>query len=470
MPTPKKSAPAPVAGATTSTSTPPPPVTLRPYQEKAVRHLVKRRGGALRAPTGAGKTVMALSACRLLGCKRVLILVRRYTGLITWMQNIASMHYAPLSGVVVMQKMPKEKRAAVWAGSAPVVICLYPTAVNDKVDIASVYAGFDMVIADECQAFTNRKTQTFKAMKIIVRDRMHIELTATMQQKGPWNLWTVLHLRNPRAYSSYWKYVDRYFAIEEDEYGRHPYGVLEKMKQELSIRLQSEIYNIPKTVVAGFVPPVVRQSRYVELAGKEKKLYRDFADNMLAVLPDASVWMASTSITAALDLRRFLTCPKLFGDDLDIGAAFREAVDIAENIDPHMVIFSEFKEQFPLWQAYLKDNGYPCYIIRGGMSHAEISIAINEHARKSTSDVPNFLLCTTAVAESFDVKSPRSMCFVGFPWANWMNKQAEGRLTRGEKDYCTAYYVMHRNTIEEEVMMVLEKNAAMTGVVISENT
>jgi superfamily II DNA or RNA helicase len=446
----------------------------RPYQNRAI-HFLKDMGGsgAVRAPTGAGKCTIGLLTVREVGFKRLLILVPRYSALLAWKKALADLAIVDPGDIAVVEKWPRKRRLELWENpaTARIVVALYPTMRNDFLEISAEESGFDYIICDEAhKAAKNPNTQTFKRLKVVCRRRKKIFLTATMQSKGPQDLWGILHLLSPKVFSSYYGFVNRYCIMEEDEYGRKPIGVKKSTLKELKQRMYGFICNITDKEINGWVPKRVRKILTVHMDRKVSKLYNNLFTTQIGILPNGDAILTPNVLAKYTEVRKLLCCPALLHPSLGVGNAFLEALEHAENNDKHVVIYSDFVEQFPIWEKHLKSLDIPCYSLKGGISARDLSTIIDQFSRHKESEQLSVLLCSIKFAESFDLLSTLTGYFVGYSWSQIENYQAEGRLTRGAKTHCNFFYMSHENTIDTDMLQVLDNNVRTTNITMPTNS
>lgn len=459
----------------------------RPYQKKAVRFLVENDGrGAVRAPTGAGKTFIALSAVTELGFQRLMIVVPRYSALLTWKSELEKRDVLRRFGaeLVIVEKWTQIKRAALWSTPPTpplrqIVLVLYNTLVRDLALVEHKRAAFDTIIFDESHRIRNRKTKNFKAVRKLATSRVGdsgalrrcMFLTATPQSRGIQDLWTTLHCLRPGAWSSYWKYVKRYCVVEDGTYGLDIVGARRDTLPELKHRVGSYIHNISRKEIRGWVPESVRKPLHVKLGGKVLRIYRQLAAESLAELPGGTLLTSPSVLSTTTRLRQLLVCPALVHESLGAGVGIEAVLDHAldNDLHPHFVLFSEFTQPFPWWSTYLRTRGVPAgniFTLQGGMSLREVETTIGAFSISKRSTAPSILMCSIAFSESFDLLTPENGYFLGFSWDQNLNYQAEGRLTRGAKDHCNFFYVVHDRTVDTSMLHVLDTKVRSTEGVV----
>lgn len=473
---------------------------------EAAKFLLKRDGsGAVRATTGAGKTMIAMLAASEIEWKRMVVAVRLRSALKAWQRNLEKFGFvddiekvaSETTVIRVLDRSPAAKRAALWRlhadtvvarvrkeifgewipnpgpsptemGDREIIICSYATLVRDAELVADDHSGVDLIVLDESHAIRNRQTKTFAAMKKVCRRRRTILLTATPQSKGPQDLWTTLHLLAPKGFKSYWKFVNRYCVVEDGEYGKSIVGAKKSTISELRERLSDYVFNIPEKVMKGWVPDRVREPLRVELGAREKRVYRSLKEDMLATMPDGALVTSPSVLGITTKLRQLLTCPKLIHEDLGYGTGIEAIVDHALENDPHFVLFSDFVSAFPHFREYLEQRGVRhIFELRGGMSPGAVETQIVNFERHKDAAYASVLMCSNGFAESFDLLTAKTAYHLGFSWDQNVNYQAEGRLTRGQKTHCNFFYVVHERTVDTYMLEVLDSKVRASSVALT---
>lgn len=446
----------------------------RQYQISAIDFIVKRRLNAiLRAPTGAGKTHIALRSAEACRVSRIVIFVRRYSGYLSWLKQLSESSFASTHNIIAMEKFDKEHRQAIWENAKDtddneIIICLYATMLRDKQLIERAKVGVFM--CDECHILSNPRNITTKAYIRIARitKASTLFLSDTMMSKGPQNLFAYLHILSPKIFSSYWEFVNRYCVMDQGFKGKEIIAVKKSTKPELLARISGFMKNITDADVAGWVPYRMREVLNVGSPDKKVlKLMSKALTDMMFKTSDGDLRVIKSYLTSNLVARQLLTCPALVDTKLGCGIAIDEIVDHAKNrMDVvHFMLATEFVSAFPHFKKRLESisHALKVFTIIGGMSPSEIVDEIESFADCKRNKVDSVLLCGTGVAESFDVMSCDTGYMLGYPYSTTVCRQTEGRLTRSSvefpKAFCKFYYVTHGTAIESNVLNVLNTNS-----------
>ena len=72
-----------------------------------------------------------------------------------------------------------------------------------------------------------------------------------------------------------------------------------------------------------------------------------------------------------------------------------------------------------------------------------------------------------AASEGLTLTSASDVCFIGLPWVPALCSQAECRVLRiGQKNACTAYYLLAHNTIEEDIAEIIDQKTKTISAIV----
>lgn len=438
----------------------------RPYQKAAADFLIRRGGrGGLRAPTGAGKTIISLMVLEALGFQDVLILAPRYSALLTWRKKLEAIGLHEQVDIIVVEKWNKQRRHTYWAHKPErrrIVLALYPTAHKDILEMME--SPFDFVLCDESHRIKDHRSKWFSAANALCRGRKFIWMSGSMETKGAQDLYSLLHTSSPKVFSSYWKFVNKYFIVDDGNYGKEILGPKKSTLKELKERIAGFVFNISQKECDGFVPKRQRMFLPVEMERKVAKVYRQLEEEMLAELPNGEFVISQNSMVKSIRLRQLLCCPSIIEPSLGVGQAFKDVMEHIKSNNNHAVIYTPFVEAIHRWRKELKGaKKTKTFACIGGMSSTDTDREIAEFGRCKGKDT-SVLFISIAGAESYDILSTDSGYFIGYDWRQELNYQAEGRLTRGDKAFCNFWYACHEQTIDTHMLSVLTQKVRKTSI------
>jgi len=146
--------------------------TLFDYQSSAVRQMMNHEYGVLVAPTGTGKTIMAIQMI-VLRKSSTLILVHRSTLIDQWIQSLCQF----------IPEIEKKNIGVLGSGrkklKGTIDIAMLQSIAN-KEDLEQLTSRYDFLIVDECHRVP---TVTFEPVLKNIKARFVLGLTATPQRK-----------------------------------------------------------------------------------------------------------------------------------------------------------------------------------------------------------------------------------------------------------------------------------------------
>jgi SNF2 family DNA or RNA helicase len=453
------------------------PYELLPKQIPGYNNLVTAKRHLLFYEPGLGKTVVCTKA--LYDCRpRTVLIVCPKNAIKVWENHICEW----FDGLDVANgKAPEDeisfsiwrargkynnaaKRKALWrqynaASDINVYIITYGSFVKDFALLQERH--FDCVILDEVRRIRNRKSKAFLELKPICKEAEYVwPLTGTPGFK-PEHYWTALHLCEPRYFGSYWNFVETFYVTQMSSWGSKELVAFKNQAAWQDI-LRRKTSQLTKKDIGH--AETIRAAKYVELDECQRGLYKQYEEDMLAVLPDGRLDITSTSLTQVVRFRQLLICPKIIDPSLSVGGAL---VDLVESIkeeeaSPQCVIFTPFTSAFPHFTKYLEEQGYPgVQVLQGGLDPDEQERRI-QLWRKSR--VP--ILCSIMYAQAFSLEPASEAYFIGREWVPDDNRQAEERLNRLTTPYAvTANYYIYEDTYDEKQMQILDTKTRQENMI-----
>jgi len=323
------------------------------------------------------------------------------------------------------------------------------------------------IIADEYhKVMRSRKSATYKYFKsLTLHSDVMILASGSVISKDPSSMFTAFQLIAPKVFKSYWKFVGTYCIVNKGQFGTEILGV--KNVQALHAIMDQYFAYVPEEVIADQLPTGRRSAFDVEMDKDQQGLYEELAEDMLAILEmdegegEDVVIIAPTVLTKLIRLRQLLCCPRMLDARLGMGGGFEAIVDTLEE-EPHVVIFTPFRDACELIAAELTKRGYAAHCIMGGIGHTEQAERV-EYFRTHRS----ILVCTIAYAESFDLETCKTSFFLGYSHLD-ANRQAEGRTRRAisEHEFVQWRYTRYKGTIDEDILLDLQQHAANVNKVM----
>ncbi len=434
---------------------------LRPYQKEAVEFLRNKPRAMLCDDMGVGKTLSILATIESLMEKekhyKILILCPKFA-LYVWQNEIKKW----FNKNALIYSAPPAKRQKIWeeflkSHQYDYFITTY--GMLEELSYLTPYDNFwDCVIADEIHigGLLNHKTKTYQLFEKFTRNIKKVYLlTGTPIRQGVIDLYAPLHIVNRYLFKNYWQYVNKYCITIDTPFGkeieRRPRNV-----EEFRRMLSNYMIRRTKEEVINELPGKQRQLIFVEMTPKQIKAYDDLVKDAFTVT-DQDIVLTPNVMTTILRLRQLLVCPRLLGID-DDGGALQQLVEMGKDLiesGKPFVVFTPFRQAIQYIEKAIMDKiKVRCFYIYGGMTAEQF--ASQWQGFQNYKDHRKVLLCVIKSGASFQATAAAHAFFLGYEWDFNLNVQSEDRLCRlGQKDFVNIYYMMHKDTVDEDVAQKL---------------
>lgn len=401
---------------------------VRPYQQSGVEFLVdqlKREGGALLADDmGLGKSLQTIKTWQILGQPTILIVCPASVRL-TWKAQLEKWaSITPLLATTGKQ-----------AGSlqnAKVVITSYD--LLTKLD--SMFAPV-MVVSDEMHLVAGRGAGRSRALLGIAQGASYrLGLTGTPMWSRPRDLWMLLRILFPNyRFGTADEFDYAYCGASINKWGGKVNNGATRT-DELQLRLKFVQLRRTKAEVAKDLPALSRTTLWIPATREATKAREAFALKQLTI-HDA---LAAT-LKGKMD----------------------EAVRLASELKRFLLMTWQKEHAYALHER-LNDEGIPCEIITGDISHVERARAVAKAVTNKAGVVATIDSCNAGVDGLQHVASDG--IFHALDYTPIKMAQAEARLHRiGQTLPVTWTYLAMQNSADQLVIeTVVDKLAQWTGI------
>lgn len=229
-----------------------------------------------------GKTVCAVIAAKEMGFKKILV-ITPMSLLYTW-QRLA-LEWADLEFEVAYGQEPESSMVI----SNYETVCKTKTVPFGKTSkklgiLAKPFdRAWDLVIVDESIKVKNRDTLRYQAMEKVCRQAHRVWcLSGFPISKYADDLWGQLHLIDPQAFSSYWRFAEMFCQVQINEWnGREIVGT----RHDVDIRKElRDVYFSVDSSVGLDEGLLSTDVRYLRLSPAQEAAYESILSDFLAVL------------------------------------------------------------------------------------------------------------------------------------------------------------------------------------------
>lgn len=415
---------------------------LRPDQQVSLDRLVTSDRAIYVAPPGAGKTATSsrwLTGPGLVVCPAN---VRNH-----WCREIGQW-----AGVEATRGWgtAKQRERARWHATDGGVLVINYESFRQDVD-ALIKLPWQSVVFDEAHRLKGRDTLLHKSAAKLARRVPRVTcVTGTPVLNRAEELWSYLHMLDPKRYPSFWRWAREHFVIEQTTFwGRlpRPITLVHDLLPGHAALVRAEIAEFLVEGPGPDLPDVVETIIDVDLTAPERKLYDSMVTKSWLQTDDGTVVQAVNEVAKMTRLRQLVSGWEQVGSDSKI----RAAIELADDLEPEqVVILTAYRES-----ADRIGEALGCPVIHGGVDHVRRDIRVAEFV----SGTARCLVGTLAtMGEGLDgLQVARHVILLDRDWAPARNEQAIGRIRRSgqqSRNLC-AWHVVARNTVDETVAQAL---------------
>jgi len=440
--------------------------TLRPYQQAGFNWLAflseHRLGGILADDMGLGKTLQAMALmCRGRENSEGPYLVVAPTSVVgNWADECAK--FAPGLDVVTVTETTARRGVGLGelAEKASVVVTSYALFRLEYEGYASVdWAG---AFFDEAQFAKNATSQTYRCAKLLPAG-FKVAMTGTPMENNLMELWSLLSITAPGLFPRADLFREQY-ALPIEKHGD------EEALARLRRRVRPLMLRRTKEQVVAELPAKLEQVVELDLNSKHKKIYQGYLQRerqtVLGLLGDMSknrfqifrslTLLRQASLDVSLVDPKHASVPSTKLDALT--AMLTEVVSEGHRV----LVFSQFTRFLSMARDRAEEAGIAhCYLDGSTRRRAAV---ISEFR---SGDAPVFFISLKAGGFGLNL-TEADYCILLDPWWNPATEaQAVDRAHRiGQSRNVIVYRMVSRGTIEEKVMALKAKKAALFASIV----
>lgn len=422
---------------------------LRPYQAADVAFLRGRANAAVFNEQRTGKTPTTLIAVKDIMKKGVIVCP---AGLkLNWKAEI--LHWLNRSATVV--KGSPAARIGLYndfySKDDGILILSYETLRSDSEKITKIIKSYDVLIVDEAHRLRNYKTKQSKALFDFSKHAKHIyPLTGTPAVNHPSDVFGIMHLLNPKKYTSYWQFVERYFGYSEGQFGRTLYGLRKDKERELTQILNHISVQRKRADVMSWIPKVQRRTIELEFDTKQKSQYKkalkefQYGEQTVEDIPNVLAQLTR--------LRQICVDPQMLGIDA-VSPKTQFIKEFIDDSDGKIIIFSSFTSYLKQLHLLIPDS----VLLTGEQTQKEKQEAVDA-IQRGTGRV--LLANIRAGGVGFTLDRADTIIFTDRSYNPVDNDQAADRFipTQEDAEYGTKEIIdlVMENSLEKRINKILE--------------
>ena len=421
---------------------------LRDYQVLGYRWLARLAswgaGACLADDMGLGKTLQALAQLVNCAAQGPSLVIAPTSVCTNWLEEAA--RFAPTLKPI---RFGDGDRASTLGKLQPydVVICSYGLLQTEAERIQAIH--WNVIVADEAQAFKNATTKRSKAVMGLVGDFRMIA-TGTPIENHLGELWNLFSFINPGLLGSRDAFNDKFANPIEGQKDAKARTTLKKLISPFMLRRL-------KRDVLTELPPRTEITIRVDAGPEEVALYEALRLEAVEQLasskqdPNQQRFQVLASITK---LRRAVCNPNMVLDDANLPSAKLDAFanildELLENKHKALV-FSQFVQHLAFIRRYLDRRGTPYQYLDGSTPVKQRKKAVDAFQAGSGE---LFLISLKAGGIGLNLTAADYVIHMDPWWNPAVEDQASDRAHRiGQLRAVTVYRLVVSNTIEEKIV------------------
>jgi SNF2 family DNA or RNA helicase len=477
----------------------------RTYQQVGAAFLARLKHGLLGDQPGLGKTLQAMAAVIESGVEGVILVVAPATAVRgTWLPEIEK--WLPGDAVwactgtrahrirVIQQCLfarPESGRR--WLIINPEMLEVGHDITKKKVVVGhrDIYYhdldafSFAHIIVDESHRMLITRTAKVKDQPYVrqglgalqvVEGGLRLAMSGTPMRGKQVNLWGTLNWLQPQRYTSFWRWVEKWFECWDDPVqGDRVIGDLKPHReQEFHRELDSVMLRRTKAEVVPDLPPKLYAGRrlknqtngaagiWLPMTLEQKRCYAEIRRDAAATL-DGGTLMANGVLAELTRLRQFAVCaakldengdlrPTLLSNKFEWLVAWlaERGIERDGEGESKVIVASQFSQVLDLFSAELNKLGIDTLMITGVVSGARREAA--KTSFQSDGGPRVMLLTTTAGGVSLTLDAADDVIFLDETWIPDDQEQVEDRSHRVSRMHqVTIWYVRSLGTVEHQI-------------------
>lgn len=428
------------------------------YQKYCIDKILKINKLALFLEMGLGKTIICLTAISILKqenrINKVLIIAPKTVAEGTWQTEIDKWeHLKNLTYSTVLGTKKQREKALLKDMD---IYIINRENVKWLVEYKNKNWDFDCLIIDELTSFKNYSSERFKSLKkVLSKTKRIVGLTGTPISNGYMDLYSQIYLldQGERLGKNITRYRESYF-YPKGGYGNVVYNY--ELKENADKIIQDKIKDICISMKAEqyiSLPPLIQNNFPVVLDNKTLKKYNDFEKDLFIKIKDTEI----TATSAAILTNKLLQASSgvIYSNDKEPIVLHNKKLEalgeLIEQINKRVLIFYSYKTDVERIENYLLSKNKKLRIRKYE--------GIKEEKEWNEGKIDVLLAHPSSVAYGLNLQQGGNhVIWYTLTYSLEQYKQANARLYRqGQKDKVYIHHLISKNTIDEKVLLVLEK-------------
>ncbi len=300
-----------------------------------------------------------------------------------------------------------------------------------------------VLITDEAHMYKNNSAQRTKAVKRLAKEIPHvIALTGTPVVSKPIEIFNAVNMVDPTIFPSWWDYIHRYCDARRDRFGLKYDGA--SNTDELHKKLIDTIMlRRTKEEVLDDLPDKVVSEIPVDISNRDE--YNLAERDFIAFIKHTKGEHAARRASNAETLSQISTLKQVAAK-----GKLQAATNWIENMlstEGKLVVFAIHTAVIDQLSNKFKDR---CVVVDGRVTGNKRQKAIDDFWNNKNKQL--FIGNMQAAGTGINLQVASNAAFLELGWTPAEHDQASDRIHRiGQKDSVNIYYLLARNTIDEDI-------------------
>jgi SNF2 family DNA or RNA helicase len=269
---------------------------------------------------------------------------------------------------------------------------------------------FDLVIVDEANAYKNPYTDRWKALASIIKPETFLwMMTGTPAAQSPVDAFGLARLVNPNGVP---KLLTGWRDTVMNKISTYKWVPKADARDKVNAALQPAIRFSKKQCVD--LPPVVVETRAIEMSPQQLKYYKLLKDQMLVMAAGQTI----TAVNAGVAINKLLqiSCGAAYSEDgevveFDATPRMRVLMEVLEETDRKVLIFAMFRSSIDTIVNHLEKNGVKTAQIHGDVAAGKRGTIIQDFQNEPT--VRALVMQPQATAHGITLTAADTVIFFG---------------------------------------------------------
>lgn len=322
----------------------------------------------------------------------------------------------------------------------------------------------DTMIVDEAHFLRNYKTKQSEAI-FQVQAGIKYALTGTPAVTHGSDVYGLLHFIDPHQFSSYWQFVDRYWQINDNGWGKDVGKPKVEREDELKTLMALNSVQRKRKEVMKWLPDATHQTIPVQLGKKQNKYYEDMFETFMVEDSELEHGVDTMNVLSQLmRLRQICLDPRLLGFK-EVGAKTTALLEFAEGMSDPFVVMTMFSSYFDLVKPELEKLGKKVAIIDGSVSKINRQRIVEKFQR---GEIDILLANIIAAGTGLTLDQSDTILFLDKSFSPADNEQAQDRIVPTTKEKYHPINIISlvaEGTVDERINEILDRKEDLTKII-----